>query len=225
MTLQEIYNYFTSRYKLLACRIRNLENGSTPADGNGIYSGNGSVDNGRTVTLLGALNFLGAGVGRQFFVEIGNGVDTLTQVDMEFDSMTVGYVDASDTNTIVFDSTGVTLNGDVFIPGTINGVKKYVALLSQSGTDAPVATVLENTLGGTVVWSYDDVGSYIATLAGVFAANKTWFSANTEYSNNDFSVNCRRDSDNEAFVHVYFPGEDTGTDGWANLSVEIRVYP
>lgn len=105
------------------------------------------------------------------------------------------------------------------------GYLVYTALLSQSGTDAPVATVLENTLGGTVVWSYDDVGSYIATLAGVFAANKTWFSANTEYSNNDFSVNCRRDSDNEAFVHVYFPGDDTGTDGWANLSIEIRVYP
>jgi hypothetical protein len=28
---------------------------------------------------------------------------------------------------------------------------KYVALLSQSGTDAPVATVLENTLKNTVV--------------------------------------------------------------------------
>jgi hypothetical protein len=31
------------------------------------------------------------------------------------------------------------------------GVKRYVALLTQSGTDAPVATVLENSLGGTVV--------------------------------------------------------------------------
>ena len=30
----------------------------------------------------------------------------------------------------------------------------YTALLTQSGTDAPVATVLENTLGGTVTWSY-----------------------------------------------------------------------
>lgn len=111
MTIESVYNYFASRYKLLACRIRNLENGSTPADGNGIYSGNGSVANGRTVTLLGALNFLGAGVGRQFFVEIGNGVDTLTQLDMEFDSMTIGYVDASDTNTLVFDTNGTTVSG------------------------------------------------------------------------------------------------------------------
>lgn len=111
MSIQEVYNYFTSRYKLLACRIRNLENGSTPADGNGIYSDNGSVANNRTVTLLGILNFLGSGVGRQFYVEIGNGVDTLTKIDMEFDVMIVGYVDASDTNTLTFDTNGTTVSG------------------------------------------------------------------------------------------------------------------
>lgn len=45
-------------------------------------------------------------------------------------------------------------NGDVpaaQLPGpvgTLAGVKVYQALLTQSGTDAPVATVLENSLGG-----------------------------------------------------------------------------
>ena len=33
--------------------------------------------------------------------------------------------------------------------------KVYRALLSQTGTAAPTATVLENTLGGTVVWTRD----------------------------------------------------------------------
>lgn len=56
---------------------------------------------------------------------------------------------------------------------TYNGVKRYVALLSQSGTSAPTAEVLENTLGGTVVWSYDGVGSYLGTLTGAFPGNKT----------------------------------------------------
>lgn len=51
--------------------------------------------------------------------------------------------------------------------------KVYTALLNQSGTDAPIATVLENTLGGTVVWSYEDVGVYRANLAGAFTENKT----------------------------------------------------
>ena len=49
----------------------------------------------------------------------------------------------------------------------------YTALLTQTGTDAPVATVLENTLGGTVVWSRDASGIYVATLSGAFTANKT----------------------------------------------------
>lgn len=57
--------------------------------------------------------------------------------------------------------------------GTTNGVKVYRALLTQTGTDAPVATVLENTLGGTVVWSYSDVGLYVGTLNGAFLAAKT----------------------------------------------------
>jgi hypothetical protein len=50
--------------------------------------------------------------------------------------------------------------------------KVYKALLTQSGTDAPVATVLENTLG-KVVWGYDSVGAYTATLDDAFVDNKT----------------------------------------------------
>ena len=51
--------------------------------------------------------------------------------------------------------------------------KVYTALLSQSGTNAPVATVLENTLGGTVVWTRNSTGLYTGTLTGVFTGNKT----------------------------------------------------
>jgi hypothetical protein len=52
--------------------------------------------------------------------------------------------------------------------------KVYTALLTQTGTDAPVATVLENTLGGTVVWGYTVTGEYTATLSGGFTLNKTF---------------------------------------------------
>lgn len=45
--------------------------------------------------------------------------------------------------------------------------KKYVATLNQTGTNAPVPTILENTLGN-IVWSYDSVGWYYGTLAGAF---------------------------------------------------------
>lgn len=37
----------------------------------------------------------------------------------------------------------------------------------------PVAIVIENTLGGTVVWSYSGVGQYVGTLLGAFPLIKT----------------------------------------------------
>lgn len=56
----------------------------------------------------------------------------------------------------------------------LNGNPKiYKALLSQSGTNAPVATVLVNTLSGTPVWSRTGIGAYVLTLVGEFQANKT----------------------------------------------------
>ena len=52
-----------------------------------------------------------------------------------------------------------------------NGVKVYRALLTQTGTNAPVATVTENTLGGDVVWTYNAEGTYIGTLADAFSTS------------------------------------------------------
>ena len=52
--------------------------------------------------------------------------------------------------------------------------KVYTAILTQTGTSAPVATVLENTLGATITWSYVGVGQYYATASSaVFTAGKT----------------------------------------------------
>jgi hypothetical protein len=51
--------------------------------------------------------------------------------------------------------------------------KVYRAILTQTGTAAPVATVLENTFSGTIVWSRMMGGWYQATLANAFTVNKT----------------------------------------------------
>jgi len=53
-------------------------------------------------------------------------------------------------------------------------VKTYRALVSQSGTAAPTATVLENSLGGTVVWARGSAGTYTGTLTGAFTSAKTF---------------------------------------------------
>lgn len=46
--------------------------------------------------------------------------------------------------------------------------KVYSALLTQTGSDAPVATVLENTIGN-VSFTYSGPGSYHITSNGLFA--------------------------------------------------------
>lgn len=48
----------------------------------------------------------------------------------------------------------------------------YTAFLTQSGTNAPVATVLYDDLSAPV-WAYSAVGIYTLTKTGAFTANKT----------------------------------------------------
>ena len=93
----------------------------------------------------------------------------------------------------------------------------YVALLSQSGTDAPVATVLENTLGGAVVWTREGGGEYVGTLASAFTENKTWF----QYPNT--SINMQ--SQGMQWLSENTVGLNYNTDYDGIAYVEIRVYP
>lgn len=53
-------------------------------------------------------------------------------------------------------------------------VKTYRALLTQAAGAAPTATVLENSLGGTVVWARGSAGTYTGTLTGAFTTAKTF---------------------------------------------------
>ena len=57
--------------------------------------------------------------------------------------------------------------------------KEYTALLSQTGTNAPTATVTDPTLG-TITFGYDDIGEFTIFSSGLFTQNKTlFFIANT----------------------------------------------
>jgi hypothetical protein len=51
--------------------------------------------------------------------------------------------------------------------------KVYTALLTQTGIDAPVATVLENTLGYNITWEYVNIGVYKSLgIVGTFKDGK-----------------------------------------------------
>jgi hypothetical protein len=73
------------------------------------------------------------------------------------------------TNLIVF---GSNITADENSTGLLLNYKSYVALITQSGTAAPTAIVLENTLGD-VTFSYISVGNYEVVTSGLFTADKT----------------------------------------------------
>lgn len=90
---------------------------------------------------------------------------------------------------------------------------KYVAVLNQTGTNDPVATVLENTIGN-IVWTRGGIGGYSGTLVSAFPAGSTFVLG----QNATTGILFFRDSDDQVRV-------STGKDGLMDYSVEIRVYP
>jgi len=111
-----------------------------------------------------------------------------------------------------------------FVQNATGNYKKYVALISQTGTSAPTATVLENTLGGTVIWTRTGTGAYLATLTGVFTTNKTVvFITQTSGSS---IVSSSYSSVNDVSVSTANSTTANAIDGvLTNSSMEIRVYP
>lgn len=112
--------------------------------------------------------------------------------------------------------------------------KVYTALLTQTGTDAPVATVLENTLGGPLVWDYAGTGQYYATLIGAFTVDKTTVSitmsgtATVAQSNTNANRNTTSLAGVEPDVIVincYKADTGVGADDlFTKAFIEIRVY-
>lgn len=110
-----------------------------------------------------------------------------------------------------------------FNGGGASPYKVYTALLTQSGTSAPVATVLENTLGD-IVWSRGGKGYYIATSSGLFTIDKTGVfiepSSNLNITGY-FQVNDKTINTVEIGTAVTIGNADNGL---YKTSIEIRVY-
>jgi hypothetical protein len=111
----------------------------------------------------------------------------------------------------------------------IRGYKVYTALLSQSGTDAPTATVLENTIGN-IVWSRVGEGLYRATLTGAFIEDKTTMSigiTSIGYSDmgQPFLVNGEDFQPNFLVISTQNTIASLLADGFLGKTpIEIRVY-
>jgi hypothetical protein len=98
------------------------------------------------------------------------------------------------------------------------GTLVYVAIISQSSTSAPTATIILNTLGTTITFSRNIAGDYNATAgASVFTSAKTAiFITNGNITQ---SIGAIRTSDTVInFVSA-------GDGNLQNASFKIEVYP
>jgi hypothetical protein len=112
-----------------------------------------------------------------------------------------------------------TINGEVVVR-----YKKYVALMTQTGTAAPTVTVLENSIGD-IVWTRASTGLYRGTLIGAFTLNKTY--AMMSVTLIDGIVNVFRFSNDTvrvATTNLKNPNADYHDNHLLNNTIEIRVY-
>jgi len=101
----------------------------------------------------------------------------------------------------------------------------YSAILTQEGTNPPVATVFTNTLGVTPEWSYVDVGQYILTATGVFTLDKLFIIIGNNSTVN-YAVAFDFETGNEIGVNTYNWSTNAAANGGLyKTSIEIRVYP
>jgi len=104
----------------------------------------------------------------------------------------------------------------------------YTAILTQVLTDAPIVTVLENTLSGVIVWTRTSTGIYLGTLAAAFPLGKTWAIAQYNGSGGDAKVGLKLFRlSNDTVQLVSYDSSEIPYELHSEIEeyIEIRVYP
>ena len=99
----------------------------------------------------------------------------------------------------------------------------YVALLTQSGTDAPTANILENTIG-EITYGYEDDGNYNIFSDGLFTEKKTTITIGTQ-NNSGYNITFITGYNNvNQLSFLCFNGGTPSNGVINNIFLEIRVY-
>jgi hypothetical protein len=103
------------------------------------------------------------------------------------------------------------------------GYTVYTAALTQTGSNAPVASVLQNTTGGVFTWSYVNTGKYRVTVSNItLPANKVVIFEN---ATNDLNLGGKITSTTVIDVEQFSSGGGGYTDVMLpGTSIEIRIY-
>jgi hypothetical protein len=119
-----------------------------------------------------------------------------------------------------------TLQEDGIITPRINGAaavaQTYVALLTQSGTDAPTASILADNIG-IITWTRTNTGQYLGTpISPLDALNTFVIIGNVEH---DYLASAYVNSDGNIVVHTTKTQNHAHTDSQLlNSPIEVRIY-
>jgi hypothetical protein len=157
------------------------------------------------------------------FVDLNEGLDEVVKyADEKFVELPAN---PSEGEALVFDGEKWVAQ-ETPAPADSRPYKVYTALLTQSGTNAPVATVLENTLEVTANWTYSGVGYYLLNEVGKFPLNKTVVVVG-DTANNDSYTKVFDDGVNDqiGLFTSLLSNISGGDDGLlVRTPIEIRVY-
>lgn len=129
---------------------------------------------------------------------------------------------------------GQTLENDgMIVPNltvteSINGApvvayKKYIATITQTGTNDPVVTILENTIGD-IVWTRTGVGNYEGVLANAFPSADTTYLNISQANSSQGVYYITWGSTSQIFVQWYDFGYFQADSTLLQNTIEIRVY-
>lgn len=113
----------------------------------------------------------------------------------------------------------------------VYGIRRYKALLTQSGTSAPVATVLENTFVTTPVWARSLAGAYsVAFGSGEAPTAKTVVTfpsliitgASVVYT---LGFSTSTSTDYVGIFTMLLSSQTLSDDALLNVPIVIEVYP
>lgn len=137
------------------------------------------------------------------------------------------FVDADDNPYGSFEEFSLAISDAINfnLGGATPQYKVYTALLSQSGTNDPVAVVLENTLGQTITWSYNNVGAYNSSDIIIANQNNLYIQFSHKISSKIASAH-EHNTGGASRVNITQKEEDliTPVDGLEKANIEIRVY-
>jgi len=118
----------------------------------------------------------------------------------------------------------VTFDKGVIIEGNgIASYKLYRALLNQTGVTPPFATILTNTLSGALVFTRQNDGSYVGTLAGAFPIGKTFATINLTSGENGPALSYVEVPTSDDIVITTKALNGDFVDDW-QAALEIYVY-